>query len=358
MAIALRDFGVTDFVVIERHGEVGASFARWPTETRFITPSFPSTPFGLLDLNAVVGRTSPAEFLGEEHPDGPAYARYLQALAGELKLPVQCDTDVTRVATVPEAKGGGYAIETSRGLVRARNIIWAAGEFQYPNLNGFPGAEHCVHYSRVKSWAALPGKERLVIGAFESGMDAAYHLASAGKEVLVLNPGKALALDDADPSRAISPFTRGRIAAQTKRVRVLNNERATAVRKNRLRGYLTETSTGRELRTAEPPILATGFLGSAALLGPLFERDEEGFIALSADDESVVSPGLFLAGAQVRHKQHIFCFIYKFRQRFGVVANAVALRSGVTPPAEIIAAYRADRMFLDDLTCCGAACNC
>ena len=41
VAIALMHAGIEDFVVLERH-TVGASFAAWPEETRFITPSFPS----------------------------------------------------------------------------------------------------------------------------------------------------------------------------------------------------------------------------------------------------------------------------------------------------------------------------
>ncbi len=32
---------------------------------------------------------------------------------------------------------------------------------------------------------------------------------------------------------------------------------------------------------------------------------------------------LFLVGPAVRHGELSFCFIYKFRQRFGVVANAI-----------------------------------
>ena len=58
-AVALRDLGLERFVILERH-EIGASFARWPEEMRFITPSFTSNGFGLLDLNAVALNTSPA----------------------------------------------------------------------------------------------------------------------------------------------------------------------------------------------------------------------------------------------------------------------------------------------------------
>ena len=40
-AIALTHAGVEKFFVVDRE-TVGASFAKWPAETRFITPSFPS----------------------------------------------------------------------------------------------------------------------------------------------------------------------------------------------------------------------------------------------------------------------------------------------------------------------------
>ena len=55
--------------------------------------------------------------------------------------------------------------------------------------------------------------------------------------------------------------------------------------------------------------------------------DDEGNIALSEIDESVYTPGLFLVGPQVRHEQRIYCFIYKFRQRFARIARQIALRS-------------------------------
>ncbi|MGB5594667.1 MAG: NAD(P)-binding domain-containing protein, partial [Crocosphaera sp.] len=51
--VVLKDLGIENFVILERH-QVGASFSRWPEEMRFITPSFPSHGFGLLDLNAVL----------------------------------------------------------------------------------------------------------------------------------------------------------------------------------------------------------------------------------------------------------------------------------------------------------------
>ena len=52
-----------------------------------------------------------------------------------------------------------------------------------------------------------------------------------------------------------------------------------------------------------------------------------------------------------------FCFIYKFRQRFAVVADAIAQRLG-KDTTEAVAARRATGMYLDDLSCCEESCEC
>ena len=49
--VVLKELGLERFTILERH-QVGASFSRWPEEMNFITPSFPSHGFGLLDLKA------------------------------------------------------------------------------------------------------------------------------------------------------------------------------------------------------------------------------------------------------------------------------------------------------------------
>jgi hypothetical protein len=88
----------------------------------------------------------------------------------------------------------------------------------------------------------------------------------------------------------------------------------------------------------------------------LFSRREDGYPLLSELDESTITPGLFLCGPMVRHENHVFCFIYKFRQRFAVVAKTVADRLGL--PAEQLEVYRQWGMYLDDLSCCGEECAC
>ena len=66
-------------------------------------------------------------------------------------------------------------------------------------------------------------------------------------------------------------------------------------------------------------------------------------------------PGLFLCGPSVRHDGHIFCFIFKYRQRFAIVAQAIASTLGYDTD-EFVEAYRGWGMYLDDLSCCGQEC--
>jgi len=88
----------------------------------------------------------------------------------------------------------------------------------------------------------------------------------------------------------------------------------------------------------------------------LFEQDASGAPKLNGQDESTIAPGLFLSGPGVAHGNLLFCFIYKFRQRFGVVAEAIGSRLGLDlRPLE---EYRKQGMLLDDLSCCAEDCTC
>ena len=88
----------------------------------------------------------------------------------------------------------------------------------------------------------------------------------------------------------------------------------------------------------------------------VLEQRSDGFPVLSKDDESTIVPGLFLCGPAVRHDNHVFCFIYKYRQRFGVVAKAIA--TSLDLPAEGLNKYRKWGLYLDDLSECGEDCVC
>ncbi len=352
--IVLRDLEISRFTLLERYA-VGASFLRWPAEMRFISPSFMSNPFGLLDLNAVALGTSPAYSLQSEHPTGAMYARYLQSLAAHFELPIQTGVEVHRVE--PVAHEDGFILHTTHGHIRSRYVIWAAGEFQYPWLDPFPGAEHCLHNAHVRSWQGIAGNDVLVIGGYESGIDAAIHLSQLGKRVRVLDAHARWNDDDPDPSLSLSPFTHERlqIALQTGLVELIGDTLVDRVERTP-HSYVVYDQRGQRWTSPVPPILGVGFSGSLRLISDCFEWDADGVPLLTEEDESTLMPGLFVAGPAVQHGPIIFCFIYKFRQRFAVVAQAIAERLGVD--TGVLEVYRRQHMFLDDLSCCGDECVC
>ncbi len=348
VARVLRHLAIPDVRVLERE-KIGASFQRWTIGTQFISPSFPSNGFGLTDLNAVSYDTSPAFSLRREHPSGGEYANYLQQAALAFGITVNTGIDVRGL----EPDGEGIVVRTSHGEVRARFVIWAAGQFQYPSVSSLSGAEHGVHSSLVKRWAEYPGDDVLVIGGYESGIDAAIGLTAAGKSVTVLSRAAPWAVSGPDPSLTLSPFTKQRLDALTRRRSIALIGDADILGLER-QGDLIRVlgANGRSWTTKPPPVLATGFAGSTKLIDRCFARDANDRPILTPQDESTELPGLFLVGPEVHHEGHIFCFIYKFRQRFAVVARAIAARMGVD--TEPLAPYRANNMFLDDLSCCDA----
>ncbi|MEO0869345.1 MAG: NAD(P)/FAD-dependent oxidoreductase [Cyanobacteria bacterium J06642_11] len=350
--VVLKELGLERFTILERH-QVGASFSRWPQEMNFITPSFPSHGFGLLDLNAVTLKTSPAIAFHREHVSGKQYALYLQTVADHFELPIQTQVDVQHVE--PLLPQGGFVLHTNGGEISTQFVIWAAGEYQYPHLNPFPGAEHCIHNTQIRSWADLEGDEFIIIGGYESGMDAAANLVALGKKVGVLDRIGAWADPDTDPSVSLSPYTLQRLefVYRTGRLDMVGNAPIEEVKP--IPGGYAVYSEYQKWVTAHPPILCTGFNTSLKQISPLFDWSE-GHAALTENDESTLTPGLFVSGPSVRHGNLIFCFIYKFRQRFAVIANAIAQRLGLDPAP--LDAYRQAGLFLDDLSCCDNDCIC
>ncbi len=325
MAAALRQRGVNDVLVIDRY-EVGASFLRWPDETRFITPSFYSNPFGPIDLNAVTSDSSPARTSGREHLDGAAYANYLTTVLAEYQIPLLAPCNVESVALLG---AGGYRLTTSQGVLESPLLIWATGEFQFPDMAIFPGAEHCRHYASMTSWKDPTCDSCIVIGGYESAVDASVNLLHAGNKVIMLTRSAPWASSHIeDPSISLSPYSRERLQNVTHHPHLAIYEDADvcAVEQTTDNSYVVHTTDGRHWKSRQSPLLATGFQcgGGARQLTALFDWNQHGFPCLTQEDESTLFPGLYLAGPHVRHAQQIYCFIYKFRQRFPIVARAIA----------------------------------
>jgi len=357
-AVALEACGV-EVQLVDAKG-VGASFEGWPRQMRLLTPSFHSNAFGGVDLNAVTPDTSPADFLHTQHADGREYGRYLRALVMHHQLKLDAPTRVTGM--VP-GEDEVWDVETDRGRHRARFVIWAVGEFGRPDLGGIDGAGLCRHNSGVGDWDEVAGEgERfVVIGGYESGIDAAVHLMERGREVHVLSRGEPWGADDPDPSRSLSPHTRDRLRRALLeapgQVRFYKNADIRRVVRSAV-GYELFDDEGTRFESVTRPILCTGF-GSALeqpMVRGLWEwRDGQPVVSEEAD-ESTVMPGLFYSGPSLQHRGMLFCFIYKFRSRFGVIAREIAQRLGREwqGPLE---RWRERGFMMDDLSCC-ADCQC
>lgn len=351
VGISLQHAGVENFLIVDRD-TVGSSFISWPDETRFITPSFPSNSIGMLDLNSIAIGISPAFSMKIEHPNGKEFAKHLLDIAKYFDLPILQNTDVKKISK----KKNVFNLESDEGTLLSKNLIWAAGEFQYPRLDGFVGAELCRHTSTVPNYGTMEGDEIIIIGGYESGVDAAYHLAKKGKKVVLFDKDNPWDEESSDPSVSLSTFSyeRMRDSAFGKNVKLFSETPIISVSRSG-KTYSVKTVEGQIFKSQTQPLLASGFVGSQSSVSDLFEKREDGFPLLSERDESTITPGMFLCGPSVRHDNHDFCFIYKYRQRFAVVAQAIASSFDI-PTEEFIKTYREWGMYLDDLSCCGQEC--
>jgi putative flavoprotein involved in K+ transport len=337
-------------------GAIGQTFLDWPEHQTMLTPSFTGNGFGATDLNAIHPRTSPAFTLGTDYPTGPEYARYLRSVAAAFRLPV---LEQTRVLAV-EPDDDGFAVETTRGQVRTRSLVWAAGEFAEPRPPRVAGAGLTDHSSTAAAWAHRDGLV-VVLGGGESGIDIAAHHVEAGSEVVVADA--AAPWDGgttSDPSFRLAPRSRRRLDAALRTGRL----RLVAAGATRIRpdgsgagtGIAVSLDDGTVLRSGSRPIAATGFGAGLGAIADLVARRPDGWPALDEDDGSTIAPGLHLAGPAVRHGAMRFCFVYKFRQRFAHVARVIGERRGLDCTA--LEAWRDAGMLTDDLSCCGVECVC
>jgi len=351
----LKAIGVKRFVILEKN-DIGSSFRNWPEEMRLITPSFTTNYFGQMDLNSVISRTSPAYTLKKEHPSGKEYAHYLKVISEYYELPVVTNAAVDQV----ESRQGEFqVVVNSSQILRSQFLVWAAGEFQYPSFGKIPGAKFCIHSSTVRTWKEFPGKHVPIIGGYESGIDAAINLSRLSKEVTVFDRGEPWSEKTTDPSCNLSPYTSERFQQEliNQRIHLRGKTSIAKITKENNRYILYDKDGQSIFDSVAQPVIATGFHSSLTMVKELFSwHRKKKYALLNENDESRKTPGLFLAGPQVRHEDLIFCFIYKFRQRFGVVANCIGNHLGIN--TSILDEYRSDGLYLDDLSCCGEECNC
>lgn len=148
-------------------------------------------------------------------------------------------------------------------------------------------------------------------------------------------------LDDAaawsgtsDPSVSLSPYTRERLelARDTERLELIGGGWVESV--ERVAEYVVQAGRGGVVARPAPPIMATGFTGSLQLLREHFIWDETGRPVLASDDENGPRRrASSSSGRACANEGMVFCYIYKFRQRFAVVAAALGEHLRLRPRA-------------------------
>lgn len=247
---------------------------------------------------------------------------------------------------------------TTQGIYATKYVILAMGEFGNPYVSDIKGAEHGIHYGEIEAFSQLDGAEYAVIGGNESGVDAAVNLTELGKKVTLYTGDTGLSAAEADPSIRLSPTTITRyrqFASQLtlKENYILNEIQAIP------NGYRLLFENGEAIESLTPPILATGFRNAVQQLqSPLFEYDAEGNPRVNEKDESTLCPNVFLVGPSVRQNKIIFCYIYKFRQRFMPIIMEIAAREQWQLAPEVLTLYQRNQMILTDLECCDVICDC
>ena len=162
-----RDATATpDVRIIDAAPAIGHTWrSRWDS-LRLFTPaqydSLPGTPFP--------GRA-------DTHPTKDQVADYLATYPHLHRLPVQLDTRVEELTRA----GGVFTARTSRGTVRARQVVIATGPFQTPHTPALtaqlPTDVPQLHSAAYRNPAQIPSGARvLVVGAANSGLQIAAEL--------------------------------------------------------------------------------------------------------------------------------------------------------------------------------------
>ncbi len=111
-------------------------------------------------------------------------ADYFEAYAKKHDAPIRCDVEVTGVERLEGRPG--FRVETSQGVIEARNVVAATGPFQKPNIPPLVPAEadvNQIHSSDYRNPAQLEDGAVLVVGAGSSGVQIAEELMRAGRQV-------------------------------------------------------------------------------------------------------------------------------------------------------------------------------
>lgn len=111
-------------------------------------------------------------------------ADYFAAYARKIAAPIRCGVEVTQVHR--NSGRPGFRVETSEGVIEARNVVAATGPFQHPVIPAVvpeSAGVTQIHSNAYRNPGQLPEGAVLVVGAGSSGVQIADELLRAGKRV-------------------------------------------------------------------------------------------------------------------------------------------------------------------------------
>jgi putative flavoprotein involved in K+ transport len=111
-------------------------------------------------------------------------ADYFVAYSEQMKVPIRCGVEVTRVRRI--AGRAGFRAETTSGPIDTSYVVAATGPFQVPLVPPIsrrsPGLFQ-LHSANYRNPAQLPAGAVMVVGAGSSGVQIAEELQRAGRRV-------------------------------------------------------------------------------------------------------------------------------------------------------------------------------
>ncbi len=177
MSHLLRQAG-REHVVLERRSTLGGGWQdRWDA-FQLVTPnwtlSLPGFPYDGADPDGFMPRDEVVERL----------ARYA-AFSG---TPVELGVEVRRLSPL-DGGTARYRLDTSAGLIEARNVVVAAGGFQVPHVPpvaaGLGPDVHQLHVQDYRRESELVAGGVLVVGSGQSGVQVTEELVAAGRRVVL-----------------------------------------------------------------------------------------------------------------------------------------------------------------------------
>ncbi len=124
---------------------------------------------------------NPDSFIGKEE-----IADYFVAYAKMIAAPIRCGVEVKEVRR--NIGRPGFHVETSNGVIEAKNVVAATGPFQRPVMPKLVPADAGlmqIHSNSYRNPGQLPEGAVLVVGSGSSGAQIADELARAGRRVFL-----------------------------------------------------------------------------------------------------------------------------------------------------------------------------